>query len=158
MAFVIINMGSNLGNRRLNLSRAMNRIGRQFGPFEISHVVETDPYGFASTHRFLNVCMVFSTNQPPLDLLAALQEIERAINGSNTHRNPDGTYADRLLDIDILAYDDLVIDHPRLTLPHPRLAERYFYLKPMEEVCPAWRHPATGLTPAQMLAALPSHP
>lgn len=160
MKCVIVNLGSNLGNRRLNLSRAMNRIGRRFGNFDVSHVVESEAWGFDSPHRFANMAMMFFTDEEPQAILAALQTIEREMGGG-PHRNPDGSYADRLIDIDIMAIDDMTLDLPAqgeelpaLRVPHPHLAERRFFLEPMAELAPAWRHPATGLTPAGMLAAL----
>lgn len=160
MACVIVNIGSNLGNRRLNLSRAMNRIARRFGPYDVSHVVESEPWGYDSPNRYANMAMMFFSDEEPQQVLAALQAIEREMGGP-AHRNPDGSYADRLIDIDIMAIDDLAVNLPAgapglpaLTLPHPHLAERRFFLEPMAELAPAWRHPSTGLTALQMLAAL----
>lgn len=152
--YYIINIGSNLGDRRLNLSRAMRLIGMEFGEFEMSHVVETDPWGYDSPRKFLNVGMMFQSDLPAEQVLAKLQEIERSINAS-PHRTPDGGYADREIDIDIVAADDCVMNTPTLTLPHPHLAERDFFLVPLEEIAPGWRHPLTGLTATEMLASLP---
>lgn len=152
--FVIINIGSNLGNRRLNLSRAMSAVGREFGAFELSHTVESAPWGFESPNRFLNVGMAFHTDLTPQEVLSRLQAIEHRLSPAN-HRNADGTYADRYVDIDIMAIDTLTVDTPELKLPHPHLAERRFFLEPLAELAPGWRHPATGLTPGEMLAALP---
>lgn len=150
MSYVLVNIGSNLGDRRLNLSRAMRKIGEEFGDFEISHVVESAPWGFDSTHSFLNLGMSFETNLSPLDLLHKLQEIERSIGGGS-HRTPDGGYADREIDIDIIAIDQEIIDLPELQVPHPHMAERLFVLEPMDELAPGWRHPVTGLTPIEMI-------
>ncbi len=153
MAIVFVNIGSNLGDRRLNLSRAMRAIGEEFGQFEISHVVESEPWGFDSTHSFLNLGMMFSSDLPPKEILHRLQAIERHISPA-PHRNPDGSYADRLIDIDIVAIDELQTADEELTLPHPHLAERRFFLEPLAELAPGWRHPANGLTPHQMLILL----
>ncbi len=150
MSYVLVNIGSNLGDRRLNLSRAMRKIGEEFGDFEISHVVESAPWGFDSTHSFLNLGMSFETDLSPLDLLHKLQEIERSIGGGS-HRTPDGGYADREIDIDIIAIDQEIIDLPELQVPHPHMAERLFVLEPMDELAPGWRHPVTGLTPIEMI-------
>ena len=143
MAYIFVNIGSNLGDRRLNLSRAMRAIGEEFGDFEISHVVESEPWGFDSTHSFLNVGMMFQSDLEPLDILHRLQSIERSISPAS-HRNPDGSYADRIIDIDIVAIDVvkdgvpelLRIDTPELTVPHPRLKERDFFLRPLLELAP----------------------
>ena len=150
MSYVLVNIGSNLGDRRLNLSRAMRKIGEEFGDFEISHVVESAPWGFDSTHSFLNLGMSFETDLSPLDLLHKLQEIERSIGGGS-HRTPDGGYADREIDIDIIAIVQEIIDLPELQVPHPHMAERLFVLEPMDELAPGWRHPVTGLTPIEMI-------
>lgn len=153
MAIVFVNIGSNLGDRRLNLSRAMRAIGEEFGDFEISHVVESEPWGFDSTHSFLNLGMMFSSDLTPLEILHRLQEIERRISPA-PHRNPDGSYADRIIDIDIVAIDGLRIAEEELTVPHPRLPERHFFLEPLAELAPGWRHPDSGLTPSQMMSRL----
>lgn len=153
MAFVIVNIGSNKGQRRLNLSRAMRAIGEEFGPFELSHVVESKPLGFDSTNPFLNVGMAFNTDLPPEEILHRLQAIELLIAPSSPHRDENGAYIDRELDIDIVAIDREIIDTPELKVPHPRLPERDFFLVPLEELAPGWSHPVTGLTASQMLAA-----
>ncbi len=146
-------MGSNLGNRRLNLSRAMNRISREFGPYELSHVVETPAWGYVSGNDYLNVCMMFASDLEPEEILHKLQSIEHELS-PDPHRTPEGNYADRLLDIDIIAIDEKRIDTPELHVPHPRLPQRRFFLEPLAETAPEWRHPDTGLTAAEMLAAL----
>lgn len=153
--YAIINIGSNLGNRRLNLSKAMGAVMRRFGNLEMSHTVETEPHGFDSPHKFLNVCIMFQTELTPQELLAELQAIEKGIC-PDPHRDARGDYADRVIDIDLIAMDDCVLDTPELRLPHPGLESRYFFLKPLEEIAPGWRHPVTGLSPAEMLAALPA--
>ncbi|MDO4336210.1 MAG: 2-amino-4-hydroxy-6-hydroxymethyldihydropteridine diphosphokinase [Bacteroidales bacterium] len=153
MAFVIVNIGSNLGDRRLNLSRAMRAIAGRFGDFELSHAVESEPWGFDSTNTFVNIGMAFHSDLPPLDILHALRQIERSIS-AEAHRDADGGYRDRVIDIDIVAIDRLTVDTPELKLPHPHLEERRFFLEPLAELAPAWTHPAHGLTASQMLARL----
>lgn len=157
MAFVLINIGSNVGRRRLNLSRAMRAVGEEFGPFELSHVVESKPWGFDSTNSFLNVGMAFNTELSPIEILHRLQAIERLLAPA-PHRDESGGYIDRELDIDIVAIDREVIDTAELKVPHPHLAERDFFLVPIEELAPGWTHPITGLTASQMLAALQESP
>ena len=154
MAFVLVNIGSNLGDRRLNLSRAMLAVGREFGDFEMSHVVESAPWGFDSTHSFLNLGMAFNTDLPPEEVLARLQAIEKKLS-PEAHRTPDGGYADRVIDIDIMAIDREVVDSPILKVPHPHLPKRRFFLEPLAELAPGWTHPETGLTASEMLALLP---
>lgn len=153
MSTVFINIGSNLGNRRLNLSKAMSAVGREFGAFELSHTVESDPWGFESQHPFLNVGMAFNTDLSPEEVLDSLQTIEKRLSPGN-HRKADGSYADRYVDIDIIAIDRVMTDTPKLKLPHPHLAERRFFIEPLEELAPGWTHPATGLSASEMLAHL----
>ena len=153
MAFYLINLGSNLGDRRLNLSRAMRAVGAEFGDFEMSHVVESEPWGFDSTNSFLNVGMAFNSDLPPEEVLGRLQRVERSISPA-PHRDASGGYADRVIDIDIVAVDREIIDTPSLRVPHPNLAERRVFLEPLAELAPGWTHPESGLTAAQMLARL----
>ena len=153
MSLVIVNIGSNVGNRRLHLSRAVKRLGDEFGPFELSHTVESEPWGFDSTNSFLNVAMMFQSDLSPVEIMNKLQGIERSISTLN-HRNSDGSYRDREIDIDIMAIDEIVIEDPLVTLPHPRLPERDFFLVPFQELAPSWRHPVNGKTAGEMLSEL----
>lgn len=153
MHYYLINIGSNLGDRRLNLSKAMAAVMRHFGQLEMSHVVETAPWGYESPNKFLNVGIMFRSELEPSEVLGVLQDIEQSISPS-AHRAPDGGYADRVIDIDMIAADDIVIDTPTLTLPHPHLAEREFFLAPLEEIAPQWHHPVSGLTATEMIASL----
>ncbi len=152
-----LNIGSNLGNTALNISRAVRRIEEAFGYFEISHTVESEPFGFDSTNLFRNVGLMIISDKRPEEVLRILQEIEKGISPAS-HRGADGGYVDRVIDIDIVAADEVVVDTPELRIPHPGLAERRFFLEPMAELAPGWRHPQTGQTPAEMLALLPAAP
>ncbi|MDE6559334.1 MAG: 2-amino-4-hydroxy-6-hydroxymethyldihydropteridine diphosphokinase, partial [Muribaculaceae bacterium] len=87
MALVFVNIGTNRGDRRRNLSRAAAEIGRRFGYFELSHVMESEPWGFDSKNKFLNVAMVFRSDESPLDILHALQEIERRLGNQLAEEN-----------------------------------------------------------------------
>lgn len=147
---VFLNIGSNLGDRRRNLSRAVGAIEKEFGYFELSHVVESEPWGYESPNPFLNVGMMILSDLEPQEVLHKLQTIERSLSPA-PHRNHDGSYADRLVDIDIIAIDSLVMDTPELQLPHPRMAERRFVLEPMAELAPFWVHPLLHRTPAELL-------
>lgn len=154
MAYVILNIGSNLGDRRLNLSRAVRAIAAEFGMFEVSHTFESPSWGYDSPNQFLNICMMVQSDLQPHQILEHTRAIEHNLAPAS-HRDADGNYTDRMLDIDIVAIDDMVIDTPDLKLPHPHLAERRFFLVPMDEIAGGWRHPVTGLTPAEMIAKLP---
>ena len=130
---VFINIGSNLGDRRKNLSQAMRRVAIGFGDFEISHVMESEPWGFESKHSFLNVAMVFRSDLEPLEILHKLQAIERSISPTS-HRTAAGGYADRIVDIDIMTIEGVRMESDELTLPHPHLKERPFFMEPLQEL------------------------
>lgn len=153
MHTVLLNIGSNLGNRRHNLSRAVAAIEKEFGYFELSHVVETAPVGYDSPNDYLNVGMLVRSDLEPLEILRILQKIEKSISPAS-HRTSSGEYADREIDIDIIAIDDLVVDTPELQLPHPRMEKRRFVLEPLAEIAPYWRHPVLGATSRELLMGL----
>lgn len=153
MALVFVNIGTNRGDRRRNLSRGVAEIGRRFGYFELSHVMESQAWGYDSPNRFLNVAMVFRSNEEPLEILHSLQKIERELGDrlaaenarslfgeagpaviSDCHRKPDGSYADRFLDIDIMTIEGVEMQTEELTLPHPHLRERPFFMEPLQEL------------------------
>ncbi len=148
-----LNLGSNLGNRLLHLTRAMKAIGEEFGPYETSHKVESDPWGFDSTNRFVNIGLAIDTDLPPEEVMARLKSIEKTISPRG-HRRWDGTYNDREIDIDIMATDGKSFDSPTLHIPHRHLAKRDFFLKPLAELAPDWCHPDSGLSASEMLEAL----
>ena len=153
MAVIFANIGGNIGNIKLNIAKAIAAIGREFGPYEISRMVESDPWGFDSSNSFYNIGIAFQSEKNPYEILSVLQEIESRISAT-PHRDSEGGYKDREIDIDIIAIDDLKSDDKKLTLPHPCLAKRKFFLLPMIELAPEWRDPTTGLKPAEMLELL----
>lgn len=105
----------------------------------VSAAVESEPWGFESEHRFMNVGVMLDmdTAAEPLAVLDTVQEIERRTGGGTPHRNADGSYRDRTLDIDIIDIDGMRLDSARLTLPHPRAALRSFVMEPLRELDPA---------------------
>ncbi len=130
-----LNIGSNHGDRMAYIARAVALLSGRFDVAAVSDPVESDPDGFASTERFVNVGVTILTDLAPLALLDATQAVEREV-GSLPHRNPDGSYRDRDIDIDIIYYDDLTLDSPRLTIPHPRAARRQFVMTPLTQINP----------------------
>ena len=150
-----LNIGSNLGNRKLNISRALRALEEKFGYFETSSIVESRPWGYVSDNLFANIAVMIMTDMQPQDVLDVLKEIEQKYNRS-AHRDDSGAYRDRELDIDIMAVDEISLQSAGLTIPHPHLAERRFFLEPFAELAPIWRHPSSGLTCEEMLAALPA--
>ena len=122
-----LNIGSNIGNRQGNISQAIDLINSTFKTsVQCSSPVESEPWGFDSGNTFVNEGIVLRTDRAPHDVLTALQRVERSISDTS-HRNADGSYRDRIIDIDIVAIDHLVIDSPTLKVPHPHFAERDFY-------------------------------
>ena len=133
MAIAYINLGSNLGNRREFIQRALEKISSRFGVCCISNYIESEPWGFESGNRFLNLGVSFKTEMLPEELLSALQSIEKSVSCSS-HRDSVGNYIDREIDIDIMAIDDLSYNSERLKVPHPHLHDRDFFLIPFKEL------------------------
>jgi len=139
---VLFGIGTNSGKREENLSRALAAIYALFPGAEIrtSGIYHSAPEGFESPNEFLNiaVAVVYERHSPwteseMLRLLDSTQAIERSI-GCMPHRNPDGSYRDRDIDIDIIDIDGLRVEMPRLVLPHPRAGERLFVTVPLREI------------------------
>lgn len=130
---VYLSLGSNLGDRHLTMRRAIELIGEQVGTVDReSSPLETEPWGFESPNKFLNMCVRVLTSMSPGQVLDATKAIERTLG--RTSKSVDGHYHDRPIDIDILMYDDLHISTPELTLPHPLMHERDFVMIPLREI------------------------
>ena len=135
MSTLYLSLGTNLGDRRSNLETALTHIAREVGTIvSASDINETEPWGFESTNRFLNMVVKVETQLPPLDVLHVTQDVERRL-GRN-HKTVNGEYHDRLIDIDILLYDSLEMDTPELTIPHPRMHQRPFVMQPLAQIAP----------------------
>lgn len=160
MPTAYINIGSNQGDRRANIARAVALIADTLHVKpQLSSAIESEPWGYDSDSPYINIGLAFDSRITPEALLDVLLSIEHSISPAS-HRKPDGSYADRLIDIDLIAYGDTTIDMTQtpsgnsLTLPHPRMHLRKFVLLPMLQLAPEWTHPVTGLTPADMLQKL----
>ena len=135
-----LSLGTNLGNKEENLHAAMQLIKEQIGNIvSQSALYVSAPWGFSSENSFLNNAVAVETTLNPSELLQTTQGIERTLG--RTHKTVNRQYSDRLIDIDILFYDSLVMDTPALTLPHPLLHQRLFVLSPLAEIAPTLRHP-----------------
>lgn len=148
MEELIIGLGSNLGDRRKNIGSAINLIRERIGPVSsVSSLVETEPWGFESEHKFLNCAVKVEVILPrkgtsaarAMEIIEILQSIEQESGRIRT-----GVYADRAIDLDILFYGDEIMNLPGLTIPHPKLHERDFVLVSLAEICPEKIHPVIG--------------
>ena len=150
VAEVILGLGSNLGDRVRYLERALARLGEQIQLEVISSVYETQPVGDKDQPWYLNCVCIGVTRFSPRGVLEFIAAIEDSL-GRERGENPA---APRTIDIDILAYEDRIIDEPELQIPHPRMSERAFVLEPLTEIAPEWRHPVLGDTARELLEAL----
>ena len=134
---VYLGLGTNLGDREGNIRQAVRLIGERVGEVtRQSSLIETEPWGFESEHRFLNAVILCETSQTPRQVLETTQQIERDMGRKKITNRKSGsrTYSDRPIDIDILLYDDLTVDEPDLRIPHPLMHERDFVMIPLEEI------------------------
>lgn len=130
---VYLSIGSNLGQRERNIWRAVGEIEAGVGRVtRLSTLRETEPWGFSTPNKFVNAALCCLTTLSPRALLEATQAIERRM-GRRT-KSAGGQYADRIIDIDILLYDDISVDEPDLKIPHPLMGERAFVMIPLREI------------------------
>lgn len=149
MARVCLSLGSNLGPRETYLRKALQALDKELGSLvKCSSFYETLPWGFSSDSLFLNAAACFDTLLSPEEVLAVTQQIEKSLGRKEKSRQ--GQYADRCIDIDILLYDDRVIETPDMILPHPHMAERMFVLEPLAEIMPHVLHPQLRKTILQL--------
>lgn len=163
-SLVFLGLGSNQGDRHVLLEQAVALLGEKVGTLVArSAVIESEPWGFTSPNKFLNMVVSMETSLSPSRLLTVTQRIERQLG--RTHKstplpaspspvssNPPSPvslrfpslYADRPIDIDILLYADRIIRTPRLTVPHPLMLQREFVWRPLLEIAPGILWPPTG--------------
>lgn len=150
-----INIGSNLGDRTANICRAATLIESSIGPITArSAIIESAPWGYESAHAFLNQGINVSTSLRATQIVSRLKIIEQTIAPHCPHRYTDGSYLDRIIDLDLISLDALVNNDSEATVPHPRMHLRDFVLRPMAEILPQWRHPLLNFTPQEMLNAI----
>jgi 2-amino-4-hydroxy-6-hydroxymethyldihydropteridine diphosphokinase len=136
---VYLGLGSNLGDREENIRKAISLIDERVGKvLRQSSLIETEPWGFESSNRFLNAVILCETTLTPRQVLKATQKIERELGRKKkliaNGQQPRANYKDRPIDIDILLYDDLTVDEPDLKIPHPLMHERDFVMIPLNEI------------------------
>lgn len=146
---VFLGLGSNLGDRGENLEHAINNIEKRIGEVvSTSAFYITDPVGFESENQFLNAVCEVKTKLDPLMVLKETQTIEKEMG--RQIKTVNGVHADRVIDIDLLLFDNKTYDSPCLVLPHPHLHERAFVLLPLAEVAGNYVHPVLHKTINQL--------
>ena len=146
---IYLSLGSNLADRAANLQAARSHLPPQVGLIEASPIYETEPWGYTDQPLFLNQALKAETSLTPGQLLIYLKSIEKALG-----RLPSFHLGPRLIDLDILFFDDLVMHEQGLTIPHPYLHERPFVLVPLADVAPDFVHPVFHLTIKDFLSKL----
>jgi 2-amino-4-hydroxy-6-hydroxymethyldihydropteridine diphosphokinase len=145
MPIVYLALGSNLGDRRANLTAAVRGLPPATTVLRASGIYETEPWGYLEQPAFLNQVLETETSLSPTDLLAALKRLETRLGRQATFR-----YGPRLIDLDILLYDQLVLNQSDLVIPHPQLSQRAFILVPLAELAPDLLHPLLWASMAEL--------
>jgi 2-amino-4-hydroxy-6-hydroxymethyldihydropteridine diphosphokinase len=147
---VYLSLGANVGDRAASLRFAIARLGAAGRIVAESSLYETEPVEFTDQPWFLNCAIALQTNQTPPQLMTSILGLEAEMGRRRTQ--PKGP---RIIDIDILLFDDLVLDSPQLTLPHPAMHQRRFVLEPLSEIAPNLQHPVLHKTILTLRNALP---
>jgi len=146
---VFLALGTNLGDREGNLCMARKALAPKVTIIQESPIYITPPWGYEDQPEFLNQVLEVRTKMGPGRLLRYLKRIEKKMGRLETFRN-----GPRLIDLDILFYDQRVIKRPKLNIPHPRLHERAFVLIPLSDITPDFVHPVLGMTVESMLSKI----
>ncbi len=151
-----IGVGSNQDEPLRQVQEAIKKVAAlaQVQVIAVSSFYSSAPVGFVCEDWFVNCVLRLATSLPPARLLIKLQNIENALGRRGRHSRAKSKYEARIIDLDLLLYNELIVDEDFLSLPHPRLHERRFVLEPLCELMPALRHPLLGTTMAEILATL----
>ena len=149
MSIIYLALGTNLGDRSANLRAAIKALSSEINVIAESKIYETPPWGYENQPAFLNMAVKCETNLEPESLLKRLKRLEVRLG-----REQSFHWGPRLIDIDILFYDDLILNAEPLTLPHPRLHERAFVLVPLADIAPDFIHPVLKKTIKELLASM----
>ena len=147
---ILLGLGSNLGERFDNLTYAINALAPEIMVQTVSPTYETQPLYVTQQPEFLNLLVRATTTLSPISLLDLIQTLEIELG-----RKPSVRFGPRIIDIDIIDYNSLILDLENLTIPHPRMHERLFVLRPLIDIVPNWIHPPTGKTVQQLIDSLP---
>ncbi|MCX6350614.1 MAG: 2-amino-4-hydroxy-6-hydroxymethyldihydropteridine diphosphokinase [Bacteroidetes bacterium] len=140
-------LGSNLGDRLLNINKAIDGMKERVGEVKLSSsIYQTSPWGLEAQPEFLNQVVMVETNLSPQEVLMETQVIEQTAKSVK-----EVVWGPRIIDVDILFYGDEIIDTPELKIPHPRIGERRFALVPLTEIAPLLKHPTSGETMMDLL-------
>ncbi|MDD5191487.1 MAG: 2-amino-4-hydroxy-6-hydroxymethyldihydropteridine diphosphokinase [Dehalococcoidales bacterium] len=146
---VYLAFGANMGDRILNLKEAVRRLGPKVEIKKCSGIYDTAPVGNTEQPRFLNMVCLGETSLSPQELLSFIKKIE-----TDMGRKPGPVNSPRPIDIDILFYDEIILNEPALVIPHPRIGERVFVWLPLSEIAPDFIHPVTSVAVRHMLGKL----
>lgn len=147
MDFIVLSLGTNVGDREANLGKARELLsGQGIAIEQLSSVYETEPYGIAEQGYFLNQVLSVGTEKNPGELLETCLEVENAMGRVRHEKN-----GPRIIDVDLLFYRDEVIDSERLRIPHPGIPERRFVLQPLVEMAAEQIHPVLKKTARELL-------
>ena len=146
MAKVIFSIGTNIGNRLENLEKSLSKIKNFFDLKKISSTYSSEPIGLRTDKYFYNIAVLIETKLSPEEVLSITKEIELDMG-----RQMKGIMSDRIIDIDIVFYDDEIIEEPNLIIPHPRAALRRFVIEPAAEIEPNYLHPLLNITLSNLL-------
>jgi 2-amino-4-hydroxy-6-hydroxymethyldihydropteridine diphosphokinase len=146
------NLASEWGDPAATIAEAVRRLDQIGNVLALSSMYQTAPVGYTNQPNFTNAALLLETDLDPIAVMRALLEIERAMGRDRSAAVPPK--GPRIIDLDLLLVDSIVLNTPELTLPHPALAERRFVLEPLAEIAPNMTHPVSGQTVHEMLDAL----
>ena len=147
-----LSIGSNLGDRINYLKKALEKLKQNnIQIIKSSNIIETEPYGYKEQGKFLNMAVEIDSELEPFELMKLISKIESELGRIRTKR-----WGPRVIDIDIIFYDYLIINEPDLKIPHPDMQNRFFVLKPLQEIAPDFVHPVLKKTITELLENLNS--